>query len=108
MENTSAKVRVSKTFGAYNWRRFSKPWIAIVTSWPVGDKPSLSFGGYVGNDEGGEAEILARPGDIVRWGQRDNRGGRTENEWGIVEPDGSIREVTQPEARKHYAASVQQ
>ncbi len=93
------QVRITRTFSSYNFRRYSKPWMARVTAWPVGGKPELEFGRYLGNDDGGEVEIMARPGDIIRWGQRDGRGNKTVNNWGVVEADGTLREITQAEAR---------
>lgn len=92
--------RVAISFHSYNPRRYSRPWIARIVAWHVGKKPELEFGHYVGNDDGGEAEIIAYPGDILRYGQRDCR--RTDesiNEWGVVEDDYSVRDIKQTEAR---------
>lgn len=92
--------RIAISFGSYNPRRYSRPWIARVTAWPVGKKPELLFGAYVGDDSGGEAEIIAYPGDIVRYGQRDGRrADKSRNEWGVVEDDYSVRDAKQTEAR---------
>jgi hypothetical protein len=66
--------RYAVLFGGYNARRYSRPWIARVTAWPVGKQAELEFGSFIGDDDGGVVEISARPGDILRWGQRDNRG----------------------------------
>lgn len=41
-------------------------------------------------------------GDIVRWGQKDYRGGNNKNEWGIVQADGSVRSCTPAEAKDHW------
>jgi len=101
---TAHPIRVALHFGGYNERRYGRPWIGRITSWPVGGRPEIEWGRYIGDDSGGEAEIMAQPGDIVRWGQKDNRGNNTDNSWGIVEADGSIRSVEQPEARKHWQA----
>ena len=99
----AAPVRVTRSFGSYNGRRYSKPWIALVTSWPVGGRAELVFGSYLGDNYGGEAEIMARPGDIVRWGQKDTRNPKyTTAEWGKVCEDGSIENLTMAEARKAY------
>lgn len=100
--DTAVEVRYSVEFESYNSRRFSKPWIAKVTAWSVGDHPELEWGGYCGDDNGGEAEITATPGDIIRYGQRDNRGNRTVNKWAIAQADGTLLEVTQVEARKAF------
>lgn len=101
---TSAATRVVVEFGSYNDRRYSRPWIAKVTSWPVGAAAKLQFGHYLGTDAGGEAEIQAARGDIVRWGQKDNRGKGSTAHWGVVQADGSIAECTESEARGAYRA----
>ena len=60
-------MRVAQHFDGYNFRRYDRPWIAIITAWPIGSKPTLKFGGFVGNDtDGGEAESDATAGDIIR------------------------------------------
>jgi hypothetical protein len=90
----------------YNGRRYSKPWIAIVTGWDVGqERPEIKFGAYIGNDRGGVLEIEAEPGDIIRMGQRDLRNSKyTESDWYIVSGDadtlGSLMKTTPAEARK--------
>lgn len=96
-------LRVVVSIGSYNQRRYGRPWIAKVTAWPVGDKPALAWGGYAGDDNGGELEIMAAPGDIIRWGQKDGRGNSGSNEWGIVSADGKLVSCDQPEARKQWA-----
>ena len=98
------KIRVAKKWGGYNQRRYSRPWIAAITAWPVGGRPELSWGGYAGDDSGGELEIMAAPGDIIRYGQRDGRGNGGSNEWAIVRQDGAISDCTQAEARAHWQA----
>lgn len=98
--------RVTVAFPSYNEKRYGSPWIARVTSWPVGSRPDLIFGNYLGdhrNGGAGEAEILAKPGDIVRWGQKDNRGNNTEAYWGVVNDDATITRLTEAEARKAYS-----
>ena len=101
-------MRVSQSFGGYNARRYSKPWIGIVTAWPIGGKPVIRFGRYIGNDRnGGEAEIDAQAGDIARWGQADHRGSKTDNLWGIVQEDGAILSCHEPQARQHWTQRQQ-
>lgn len=101
----ATKIRVSQSWCSYNERRFGKPWIARVTAWPVGDKPALEFGGFMGQPgQAGDTEIMARPGDIIRSGQKDFRGSKTDNDWYVVQPDGSLKAVTQAEARKQWEA----
>jgi hypothetical protein len=99
----TVSLRVSTQWGGYNFRRYSRPWIARITEWPVGGKPEMEFGRYLGDDNGGECEIMARAGDILRSGQRDNRRPRdTIAEWLVVENDGKLRKISEAEARSLY------
>lgn len=98
-------TRVAVSFGGYNQRRYGKPWIGKIIAWPVGGKAEIQWGAYIGDDHGGEVEIVADPGDIVRWGQKDYRGNNTEAKWGIVQADGSLQECTAAEARKAWEAN---
>jgi len=92
--------RVAISFHSYNPRRYSSPWIARVVAWRVGTKPELEFGHYCGDERGGEVEIIAYPGDIIRYGQRDGRRpDKSINEWAVVEDDYSVRDIKQTEAR---------
>lgn len=99
------KIRYAVESGGWNKRRYSAPWIARVASWEVGKAPKLTFGGFIGNDiEGGGAEIMASPGDIIRWGQKDYRRNGTQNRWGIARADGTIVEATEVEAKAAWMA----
>jgi hypothetical protein len=92
--------RIAISFGSYNPRRYSRPWIAHIVAWHVGQKPELEFGHYCGDDDGGEVEILAYPGTIIRYGQRDGRRlDMSINRWGVVKDDCSVRDIKQTEAR---------
>lgn len=97
-------MRVSQKFGSYNQRRYSKPWIAKITSWPIGGKPEVKWGGYCGDDNGGEVEIEAIAGDIIRTGQKDGRGNGTSADWYIVQADGSLDSTDAAGARKAWDA----
>lgn len=97
-------MRVSQKFSSYNQRRYGRPWIAKITSWPVGGKPEVAWGSYLGDDDGGEVEVDAMPGDIVRTGQKDHRGGNTDASWYIVQADGSLLSSDAAEARKAWDA----
>jgi hypothetical protein len=99
--NTINEVRVSKEFGSYNPRRHSKPWIAKIKRWVVGKSPDLEFGKYIGDEGGGEVEIDAEVGSIVRVGQKDYRG-ESESDWYVVQSDGSLEKVTATQARKAW------
>ena len=92
--------RVTRTFAAYNSRRYGRPWIAKVTAWPIGKPPVLEFGCTVGLT----AEVDAEPGAIVRWGQKDLRGHNTEACWGPVRPDLTVAETDAEGARDHWIA----
>lgn len=92
--------RVAISFDSYNPRRYSCPWIARVVALAVGRKPELQFGAYIGDDNGGEVEIIAYPGDILHYGQRDcQQLDKSINKWGVVEDDYSVRNIKQTEAR---------
>lgn len=95
-------MRVYQSFGSYNQRRYGRPWIAKITSWPVGGKPEVQWGAYCGTDDGGEVEIDASAGDIVRTGQKDNRGNNTSADWYIVQQDGSLLSTDAAGARKAW------
>lgn len=97
-----APIRVSLAVGGYNARRYNRPWIGRVTSWPVGGRPEIEWGRFCGDDSGGELEVMARPGDIVRSGQKDNRGNGGSNDWYVVDQGGVLRGIEQPEARQLY------
>lgn len=92
-------MRVTQTWSGYNPRRYSRPWISKVTAWPIGGKPEVAWGTYNGTDAGGEVEIEAEPGDIIRTGQKDGRGGNTVADWYVVQPDGTLTGVTAAEAK---------
>jgi hypothetical protein len=89
-------------FTHYNARRYSRPWIAKVSSWAVGDRAVLAWGTYLGDDNGGEVEIDAEPGEVIRYGQKDNRGKSGSAQWAIVQPDGTYSGCTEAEAAKQY------
>jgi hypothetical protein len=94
--------RVFVTFPSYNPRRYSKPWIAKVTDWPIGKNPTLAFGATINLT----AEVDAAPGDVVRWGQKDGRGRGTEANWGVVLSDLSIDERSSSLCREHWLARI--
>lgn len=96
-------VRVTVDWHGYNARRCSRPWIGKITAWPAGKRPEIEWGTYCGNaDAGGTTDLMAAPGDIIRYGQRDSRGNGTVNEWATVQADGSLRDITPAEARNLY------
>lgn len=96
-------MRISQSWSGYNARRYSKPWIAKVISWEVGKNPEISFGRFIGDDQdGGEVEIEAEVGDIIRTGQKDLRKRGDRPDWYVVEENGKLKDVTVSEARKLF------
>jgi hypothetical protein len=95
-------MRVTYEVGSYNPRRYGRPWLGRVTVWAIGQKPEIEFGRAV---DAWTAEIDANPGQIVRYGQKDTRrDSGSVRDWGIVLADGSVRECSASEARKHWLA----
>lgn len=97
-------MRVSQNWGSYNQRRYSRPWIAKITNWQIGGKPEIEWGRYIGDSNGGEVEIDAQAGDIIRTGQKDNRGNNTNADWYLVQEDGSLLSTDAAGARKAWDA----
>jgi len=95
-------MRITFERRGYNARRYGKPWIAVVTVWPVGKRPELRWGSNVGYSL---AEIDAPPGAVIRYGQKDyRREWQSENEWAVVAANGSLISVTPKFARDHWLA----
>lgn len=95
---------VTRRFSGYNVRRYSKPWGAVITRSAAGGYQYSFDGHWWGDaDEGGVVEIPGiRPGTVVAFGQKDNRKPRnTENDWYVVQPNGSLQFVTRSEARQY-------
>lgn len=101
------RVRITISTASYNDRRYTKPWIARITSWGVGGRPDMEFGGFLGRPgTAGELEIMARAGDVIRRGQKDLRGGNTVADWFVVQTDLSLAPVSEPEARAAFYAGA--
>jgi hypothetical protein len=108
-------MRVTIKYGSYNQRRYSRPWIALVTAWPIGSRPELKWGGYVGGDDGGECEIEASEGDVLKSGQKDGRGNGGSNDFYVVESgkavcvnDGYARETFDKTTKEKAAGKLPQ
>jgi hypothetical protein len=99
-------MRVTKWFKSYDWRRYGKPWIAKVVSWEPGWGVELEFGYYLGDADGGPVRIEVEAGEVVRWGQKDYGnavwGVFPKENWGVVQPDGTILECDRMGAKKMY------
>jgi hypothetical protein len=95
-------MRITLKFGPYDETEYGKPWIAVVTAWPVDSGPAIRWGNYTGDNTGGEVEADATAGDIVRWGQKHLRTKGLGSHWGIVGEDGSITECILSAARQAW------
>lgn len=94
-----ARRRVTISFDPFNHRRSGRPWIARVLEWPVGKRPVFEFGRFLGSARnGGEVEIAASTGDVVRFGQKNVKVNHTDSRWGIV-ADHGVEIVSPQEAR---------
>ncbi len=89
-------------FEGYNKYRFHRPWISKVVEWPSGKSAIVSWGRYQGDEDGGDAEIMATPGDVVRWGQKGPSRSQTKSYWGIVQEDGKVEKCTMAQAHKAW------
>ena len=98
-------MRITQAFRSYNSRRYGRPWISKIISWPIGGKAEVAWGSYLGSDNGGEVEIDANPGDVIRTGQKDGRGNGTSADWYIVSLDGSLIPVTAAKAKDHWEST---
>jgi hypothetical protein len=97
-------MEATKKFEKYNAKRFGRPWIGKVTSWPEGGRAELEFGKYEGDENGGEATIdEVEEGGLVRWGQKSLKEGDKFNSfWGVVQSDGSIKEIPWQDAKDKF------
>lgn len=92
-------MRIAFTVGPYSAKHYSKPWISKVTKWKPGRPPALKFGKVLDNNR---AEIEANPGDVLRYGQKNYRGGESLKNFAIVNDDGSVRIVPLEEAAEAF------
>jgi hypothetical protein len=99
---------VTINFSGYNFRRYSRPWIARVIAWPIGGRATLTWGTFLGNDAGGAAEIEAEPGDVIRYGQKDYRKAHNSSaEWALVLEDGSHQDIDELTAARAFRAKAE-
>ena len=95
------EIRVN--YDGYNSRRFSRPWISKVVSWPEGGKPVVGWGSYVGDDNGGYVAISAVDGDIIRHGQKDNRQPKNNTyDWFVAREGGCLEQIQVQGARNIF------
>ena len=90
-------MKVIKSYGSFNFRRYGNPWVAIVD--PKTAKPDFSarVGGYTGGYNRGEAGDLyvtdPQEGAVYMYGQKDYRGNGSERGY-VQYIDGSFRTVS--------------
>jgi hypothetical protein len=92
-------MRVVYREGSVNQRRYGRVWIALVTSWPIGKRPVIAFGVNISYDE---AEIAAKPGDLLKAGRRDYRGSNSANDFYKVAEDASLEPLSESAARNYW------
>jgi hypothetical protein len=85
-------MRIAKKVQPYNGRLYGRPYIAKVVKWPVGCRAELQWGTFLGEPEtGGELEIEAKPGDVLRYGQKTKRSsGDPSAQWVLVTSLGAL------------------
>lgn len=72
----------------YNERRYSKPYVGVVSSL---DGNVVRWGTWIGTPgDAGILEIEVEPGEIVMHGQKDNRGNNGAPQYAIVSDDGAL------------------
>jgi len=94
---------------SYNERRMGKPWIAKVDF--ADPKGTFEFGDWSGDFRNGGAGILtlvAKVGDIVATGQKNNRQPRNSAvSFPVVDVNGMLKDLgDKGAAYKHYLATV--
>ena len=85
---------------SYNDRRYSKPWIARIVKWELGGYPQLEFG----SSDYSSAETYGVAGDIVKCGQKDYRGNKSDNDFYLVDRDLKLIKLTDEQARELFRA----
>lgn len=95
-------MRLEITTGAYNERRYGKPWIAKV-AFPTA-KGEFAFGEWAGSDgRPGLLVIEAEPGDVIARGQKDFRKpANSSPDYYLVTDAGALEPIEKAEAYQHY------
>jgi len=101
-------MRIAKKVQPYNGRLYGRPYIAKVVKWPVGCRAELQWGTFLGEPEtGGELEIEAKPGDVLRYGQKNKHSnGDPSARWVLVTSLGALTVIpTELEAARNFRAN---
>ena len=91
---------ITYSVGMYNDRRYGKPWIARIVKWELGGYPQLEFG----SSDYSSAETYGVAGDIVKCGQKDYRGNKSDNDFYLVDRDLKLIKLTDEQARELFRA----
>lgn len=98
-------MRFAKSFRPYNETQYARPWIAKVVAWQVGKRAELAWGTYLGDANGGEAEIEATAGDVVLYGQKGRAGRAGSAFYGRIDEAGSFNSCTEAMAARYFRDS---
>ena len=102
----AAAITASVKFDSYNDRRYSKPWIARVSKWAVGGRAEIVWGNYLGDYRGGTCEVACKVGDVIRYGQKDTRGGGGFAAYAVVLEDGETLVLDEATAAGYYRSDA--
>jgi len=96
-------MKIQISWSKYNQRRYSKPWICKITYWTP-SKQERDWGSFIGDEDNGGLLVLSDcdEGDIVCFGQKDNRGTSTRSEYAIVDAEGNLTTTTKVKAFKAW------
>ena len=94
---------------SYNERRYGAWWCASVT-FPNGPRAVYTWGDSTGKwGKAGVLRVACRPGDIIAYGQKDQRrSSGDEHHIMVMEEDGRMTEVERTEAWKHWQKTHQE
>jgi hypothetical protein len=103
-------MRIARKIRPYDGKTFARPWIAKVIKWPVGQRAELDWGTFLGEaSTGGELEIEAKPGDVVRYGQKNKKHNSDPSaRWAVITSLGRLAIIqTELEAAKTFRQNWQ-
>lgn len=86
---------------SYNHRRYGRPWAAQISLDVVNLSFDFIYGAFDGDWIGGDGDLLIplQPDTVLAYGQKDNRGNKSEIHYLYCDEDLQITEVTKTEAR---------
>lgn len=78
-------MEIIASFNSYNGRRYSRPWVCIMTPTGAYDFQDR-IGIYTGTQPGGAGDLVVfepREGQVYGYGQKDYRGNNTEIDYAL-------------------------